>query len=290
MITESRVKQGTLTLGASGGGTAPDGTAFACQATSIKVTPSYDDDGDAVETLCGDEIPAGKKEKWTLNGTSIQDFDDPEGFLAYCYENSLQTVAFEWAPNVIGAPTWAGSVVIRALEEGGDVNTPPHHRLRNLISRGARRAPTPPTPASRRTRPRPPTASTPGRRPSGRAGQCHRHRGHRGGVDHAQRGALAREHGRSAPRGGGRHRQGFPGRRSPGSRGRWPQRPAPYADDEGAGISNPLPYFGPIHYGWAEHNITAQPFVDEAVADTEREWLAVYEHAVQEAADSGQGA
>jgi hypothetical protein len=123
MITESRVKQGTLTLGASGGGTAPDGTAFACQATSIKVTPSYDDDGDAVETLCGDEIPAGKKEKWTLNGTSIQDFDDPEGFLAYCYENSLVTVAFEWAPNTLGAPTWAGNVVIRALEEGGDVNT-----------------------------------------------------------------------------------------------------------------------------------------------------------------------
>ena len=122
MITESRVRKGTLTFGAEGGG-ATGGTAFACQATSIKVTPSYDDDGDAVETLCGDEIPAGKKEKWTLNGTSIQDFDDPEGFLAYCYDTSLQTVAFEWAPNIEGAPTWAGDVVIRALEEGGDVNT-----------------------------------------------------------------------------------------------------------------------------------------------------------------------
>ena len=122
MITESRVRKGTLTFGASGGGTDPDGTAFACQASSIKVTPSYDDDGDAVETLCGDEIPAGKKETWTLNGTSIQDFDDPTGFLSYCFDNSLQTVAFEWAPNVEGAPTWAGNVVIKALEEGGDVN------------------------------------------------------------------------------------------------------------------------------------------------------------------------
>ena len=43
--------------------------------------------------------------------------------MTYCYDNSLQTVAFEWAPNVTGAPTWAGNVVIRALEEGGDVNT-----------------------------------------------------------------------------------------------------------------------------------------------------------------------
>jgi predicted small secreted protein len=63
-----------------------------------------------------------------------------------------------------------------------------------------------------------------------------------------------------------------------------------YSSDEGAGVSNPLPYFGPIHYGWAEHNISAQPYVDEAVADSEREWLAVYEHAVQEAADSVRGA
>lgn len=122
MITESRVRKGTLTFGGSAGGTDP-ATAFACQATSIKVTPSFDDDGDAVETLCGDAIPAGKKQKWTINGTSIQDFDDPEGFLTYCFENSLQTVAFEWAPNVEGAPTWAGECVIRALEEGGDVNT-----------------------------------------------------------------------------------------------------------------------------------------------------------------------
>jgi hypothetical protein len=122
MINESRVKSGTLTFGGSGGGTDVTGTAFACQATTVKVTPSYDTDGDAVETLCGDNIPEGKKEKWTLNGTSIQDFDDPDGFLAYCFTNSLVTVAFEWAPNITGAPTWSGDVVIKALEEGGDVN------------------------------------------------------------------------------------------------------------------------------------------------------------------------
>ena len=122
-ITESRVRTGTLTFGGSGGGTGPDGTTFACQATTVKVTPSYDDDGDAVETLCGDSIPEGKKEKWTLNGTSMQDFDDPEGFLSYCYTNSLTTVDFTWTPNDVGGPTWAGQVVIRALEEGGDVNT-----------------------------------------------------------------------------------------------------------------------------------------------------------------------
>jgi hypothetical protein len=117
MIVESRVKSGTFTLGVA------PGTSFACQPTNIRVTPSYEDDGDPVETLCGDSIPAGKKESFVLAGTAIQDFDDPDGFLTYCFENSMATVPFTWEPNVTGAPAWAGSLVVVALEEGGDVNT-----------------------------------------------------------------------------------------------------------------------------------------------------------------------
>lgn len=115
-ITESRLKDGMFTLG-----TTP-GTEFACQATNVRVTPSYDDDGDAVETLCGDEIPAGKKESWVLAGTVIQDFDDPDGFQTYCFDNAMDTVDFEWVPNVTAAPTYSGQCVIVATEEGGDVN------------------------------------------------------------------------------------------------------------------------------------------------------------------------
>lgn len=117
-ITESRLKQGTLTFGDDATGT----TVFACQATNVHVTPSYDDDGDAEETLCGDEIAPGKKESYVIGGTSIQDFDNPEGFLAYCYENAMTSKPFTWQPNVTGAPTFAGTCVILALEEGGDVN------------------------------------------------------------------------------------------------------------------------------------------------------------------------
>lgn len=115
-ITESRLKTGTLTLGDDDAV-----TVFACQATNVRVSPSYDDDGDALETLCGDQITAGKKESWTLAGTSVQDFDDPDGFLAYCYVNAMESVPFTWQPNP-KAPTWAGTCVVLALEEGGDVN------------------------------------------------------------------------------------------------------------------------------------------------------------------------
>lgn len=116
-ITDSRLKTGTLTFG-----TVTTGTTFACQATNVHVTPSYDDDGDPVETLCGDSIPAGKKESWVIAGSSVQDFDDPAGFLAYCYENAMETVPFTWQPNP-AAPTWSGDCVVVALEEGGDVAT-----------------------------------------------------------------------------------------------------------------------------------------------------------------------
>jgi hypothetical protein len=64
----------------------------------------------------------------------------------------------------------------------------------------------------------------------------------------------------------------------------------PEGGREGAGISNDLPYFGPIHYGWAQHNIEPQPFVDEAVTESQDEWFAVYEHAVQDACDEVKGA
>lgn len=120
-ITESRVRKGSLKFGPVGGGTTE--VDFSCQPTNVRVTPSYDDDGDRTETLCGDVIPPGKIESWVLAGTSVQDFDDPQGFLTFCFENRTMTVPFTWQPNVEGAPEWSGNVVIVALEEGGDVNT-----------------------------------------------------------------------------------------------------------------------------------------------------------------------
>lgn len=117
-ITESRVRKGVLTFGAD-----TESVDFSCQPSNVRVTPSYDDDGDRLEVLCGDVIPPGKIESWVLAGTSVQDFDDPQGFQSYCFDNRMLTVPFTWEPNTDGAPKWSGSVVIVALEEGGDVNT-----------------------------------------------------------------------------------------------------------------------------------------------------------------------
>jgi hypothetical protein len=127
-IVESKLKTGKLTLG----GTLPvdpappgpptGGTEFSCQATNVRIVPSFNDTGDPVETLCGDTLAADTTADWALQGTSIQDFDSPDGFIQYSWENNLENVPFVWQPNA-SATMYYGTVQVRALEVGGDVNT-----------------------------------------------------------------------------------------------------------------------------------------------------------------------
>jgi phage gpG-like protein len=37
------------------------------------------------------------------------------------------------------------------------------------------------------------------------------------------------------------------------------------------------PYAGPIHWGWPAHNIAAQPFIQEAIENTEEQSVQIYE-------------
>ena len=120
-ITESRLKDGVLSLG-----TGP-GLDFSCQVTNARINSSYDDDGDAVETLCGDQIAAGRKLSGrALAGTFIQDWTAAASASVtdYCYTHDLEEVAFSYKPNATG-PTLSGTLRIEVPSEtyGGDVNT-----------------------------------------------------------------------------------------------------------------------------------------------------------------------
>jgi hypothetical protein len=123
-ITESRLDHGTLTL--TPGGTSPTAQDLSCQITNARLTSAYSDDGDAVTTLCGDTKPAPRKlDGHKLEGTIIQDFDDPAGAVAFFWDHDLEVVDFEFVPNGTGAPTVAGSLQIEIPQDtyGGDVNT-----------------------------------------------------------------------------------------------------------------------------------------------------------------------
>lgn len=111
-ITESRLKSGTLTL---------DAISFATQATNVRLVPSTDTQGDALETLSGDTISPDESTTWALAITAVQDFEDSAGFVNFAMENAGLTVPYSWKPKAVG-PTYTGTVKVRPVEVGGEVN------------------------------------------------------------------------------------------------------------------------------------------------------------------------
>jgi hypothetical protein len=146
MPTDSRVKKGKLTFtvdDGSGSGTAVD---FSCQPTAVALTPNTDE-GDSVEVLCGDSLTTGGTTSWTLDVTSVQDFDDPDGFVLWALANDGASADFEWLPNDTGdCPTFTGTVTVRPMAIGGDVATQNTSDISWPITSGP--VATPPAPAA----------------------------------------------------------------------------------------------------------------------------------------------
>lgn len=117
-VHESKLKTGKLLLG-----TAP-GVEYACQQTNVRVVPEHNEEGDTVETLCGDVLTPSTVTTWSLQGTAIQDWDAPGGtsFVQYSWEHNGETVPFSWEPND-SSTAISGDCTVRAVEMGGDVNT-----------------------------------------------------------------------------------------------------------------------------------------------------------------------
>lgn len=112
--TETKLRTGVLTIG---------GTDFAAQATAVRVNPAHNTQGDPLELLSGDVLPASTTRADTLAITAVQDFSNPAGFQSYSWAHDLEVVAFTWQPRGAGGETFTGQVEVRALPVGGDVNT-----------------------------------------------------------------------------------------------------------------------------------------------------------------------
>lgn len=111
-ITDSRLKGGTLTL---------DAVSFASQATNVRLTPATDESGEPLEVLSGETVTADDETTWALVIDAVQDFDNPAGFVNFSFDNAGQLVPYSWQPNPTG-PTYSGTVKVRPVEIGGDVN------------------------------------------------------------------------------------------------------------------------------------------------------------------------
>lgn len=55
-----------------------------------------------------------------------------------------------------------------------------------------------------------------------------------------------------------------------------------------AGRKN-IPYAGPIHFGWAAHNIKANPWITRAVTNNENVWVEVYMKHIDDVLDQIEG-
>lgn len=119
-ITESKLNGGSLTLAVGSG----EPVEFATQATNIRITPGYDEEGDPVTVLSGDSLGADTVRTDELTIGAIQDFTDPAGFLAFLWANDLEEAAFTWdtGPASADGVRFTGTVSVRAPEVGGDVD------------------------------------------------------------------------------------------------------------------------------------------------------------------------
>lgn len=115
---ESKIKDGQLLLGPDG----IDQLDVSCQPTNVRIVPGYDEEGDRLEVLCGDVLEPDTTRTDTLAFTAVQDFTDPDGLVAYSWAHELERVPFIWRPRGVGSIEYTGTVEVRALEVGGDVN------------------------------------------------------------------------------------------------------------------------------------------------------------------------
>lgn len=117
MITDSRLKAGTLTLSVGA-----DIIQVACQTKNVSIDPDQDGGDDRIEVLCGDVTGGSATAKDTLHIEAIQDFTEPAAVQAFLWRNRGRVAQFDWKASTTG-PQWTGKVTVIAPQVGGDVNS-----------------------------------------------------------------------------------------------------------------------------------------------------------------------
>ncbi|MGP9788246.1 hypothetical protein ACT3UD_18395 [Glutamicibacter sp. 287] len=121
------VGAGQLTIGA-----VSDLTNFSSQTTSVKLVPSVDQ-GDSIAVLSGESVAGDRTESFNLEGTILQDLGATESKTEWLFEHRGETHAFEFVPSTAKGKKITGSLVVEAVEIGGDVGTKPTSDFEFLV-------------------------------------------------------------------------------------------------------------------------------------------------------------
>jgi len=140
-IVQSKLKKGKLTLGAAGASKLN----ASCQATNVTISTTYNETGDPIEVLCGDQDTASTTATRSLKVTAIQDFDDADGLMRYLRTHELESVPFTWQASPTSEVA-SGTVQCRLGDWGGDVGVRLTTELELPITGPIVWAPPPPPP------------------------------------------------------------------------------------------------------------------------------------------------
>lgn len=113
------VGPGSLTIGA-----AASLVTFSGQTTSCRLIPSVDQ-GDNIQVLSGESVAGDRTESWTLEGSFLQDFGATGSTWEKLFDMRGTTQVFEFIPNTAAGKKVLGSLIVEAVELGGDVGTKP---------------------------------------------------------------------------------------------------------------------------------------------------------------------
>ncbi|MDN5666942.1 MAG: hypothetical protein L0G87_00935 [Renibacterium salmoninarum] len=99
-------------------------TRFESQCTSCKWVPDVKK-GDKITVLSGEQVPGKRTESSTLEGSFLQDFGKTKSTTEWLFQNRGLTMPFYYQPNNKDAKAISGSLVVEAIDIGGDVEDNP---------------------------------------------------------------------------------------------------------------------------------------------------------------------
>lgn len=112
-VTDSRLGPGTLVFD-----TTHD---FSVQVSSCSLTPSTNET-DGTATLAEPDPAKEVTFEWALTGDTISDWSSATGFVNWAMDNAGDEVTFAFEPSTAAGVEYSGTVQVRPIQIGGDVN------------------------------------------------------------------------------------------------------------------------------------------------------------------------
>ena len=95
---------------------------FESQVTSVKLVPNVETE-DAINVLSGEQVAGDRSESFTLEGSMLQDFGDTNSKTEWLFAHRGEEHPFSFQPNNAKGKKITGTLVVEAIEIGGDART-----------------------------------------------------------------------------------------------------------------------------------------------------------------------